>query len=97
MMRAAWQNISAGEVISGGSTITQQVIRNLYHYPRNIFFKILEMWYAVRLEYTLSKQEILEQYFNRIPFGNQTFGIEAAARMYLGKGAMTCHGPKRHF
>lgn len=87
MTRAAWQNISSGEVISGGSTITQQVIRNLYHFPRNIFFKILEMWYAVRLEYTLSKQEILEQYFNRIPFGNQTFGIEAAARMYLGKSA----------
>ncbi len=87
MMRAAWQNISSGEVISGGSTITQQVIRNIYYFPRNIFFKILEMWYAVRLEYTLSKQEILEQYFNRIPFGNQTFGIEAAARMYLGKGA----------
>jgi penicillin-binding protein 1C len=87
MTRAAWQNISSGEVISGGSTITQQVIRNLYHFPRNIFFKILEIWYAIRLEYTLSKQEILEQYFNRIPFGNQTFGIEAAARMYLGKGA----------
>ena len=87
MGRAAWQNISSGEVVSGGSTITQQVIRNLFHFPRNFFFKILEIWYAVRLEYTLSKQEILEHYFNRIPFGNQTFGIEAAAQMYLGKSS----------
>jgi penicillin-binding protein 1C len=87
LTRAAWQNISSGEVVSGGSTITQQVIRNLYHFPRNIFFKSIELWYAVRLENTLSKPDILEQYFNRIPFGNQTFGIEAAARLYLGKNA----------
>lgn len=87
LARAAWQNISSGQVVSGGSTITQQVIRNIYHFPRNIFFKAVEMWFAVRLEYTLSKKEILEQYFNRIPFGNQTFGIEAASQLYLGKSA----------
>ena len=87
LARAAWQNISSGEVVSGGSTITQQVIRNLFHFPRNIFFKTIELWYAVRLDHTLTKSEILEQYFNRIPFGNQTFGIEAAARLYLGKSA----------
>ncbi len=87
LARAAWQNISSRRIVSGGSTITQQVIRNLYHFPRNFFFKAVEIWYAVRLEYTLSKAEILEQYFNRIPFGNQTFGIEAASRLYFGKSA----------
>lgn len=87
LARALQQNITSGKVISGGSTVTQQVVRNLYHFPRNVFFKAVEMWYAVRLEYTLPKVKILEHYFNRIPYGNQTFGIEAAARLYLGKSA----------
>ena len=87
LTRATWQNASSGHVMSGGSTITQQVIRNIYHFPRTFFFKALEMWCAVRLEHTLSKDQILEQYFNRVPFGNQTFGIEAASQLYLGKSA----------
>ncbi len=84
LMRAAWQNVQAMEIVSGGSTITQQVVRNLYHFPRHPAFKLLEMWYAVRLEHTLDKSKILERYFNIIPFGNQTFGIDAAARLYFG-------------
>jgi len=87
VIRALYQNISGSGTISGASTITQQVIRNLYHFPRNIIFKFVEAWYAIRLEHTLDKSEILEQYFNRIPFGNQTFGIEAAAQLYFGKSA----------
>ncbi|HNL27801.1 MAG TPA: transglycosylase domain-containing protein, partial [bacterium] len=75
--RAIGQNIMAMSVVSGGSTISQQVIRNIYHFPRNPFYKLVELWYAIRLEYTLSKNEILAQYLNRIPFGNQTFGVEA--------------------
>jgi penicillin-binding protein 1C len=86
-VRALVQNLKAGKTISGASTITQQVIRNLYHPPRNIATKLVEMWMAVRLEHSLSKNEILEQYLNRIPFGNLTFGAEAASQLYFGKSA----------
>lgn len=86
-LRALVQNLQAGKTVSGASTITQQVIRNLYHHPRNIAAKIVEMWLAVRLEHSLSKDEILEQYLNRIPFGNLTFGAEAASQLYFGKSA----------
>jgi len=85
--RSLVQNISAFQFKSGGSTITQQVIRNVYHHPRTLFYKILEMWYALRLERMMSKDEILEQYLNRVPYGNQLFGIEAAARWYFEKPA----------
>lgn len=83
--RAARQNLTSGKIVSGASTITQQVIRNIYHPPRIWLFKVLEAWQAIRLEHTLTKSQILEQYFNRIPFGNQTFGVFAASEMYLGK------------
>lgn len=85
--RAVLQNIRAGETVSGGSTISAQLVRNLYGHPRNLFYKIIENWQAVRLEHTLKKNEILEHYLNRIPFGNQTFGIEAASQLYFGKSA----------
>ncbi len=88
-MRALEQNIRAGQTVSGASTITQQVIRNLYHLPRNLASKAIEIWLAVRLEHTLSKQDILEQYLNRIPFGNLTFGAEAACQLYFGKAAFS--------
>ena len=83
--RAIIQNIQARRVISGGSTLTQQVIKNIYHFPRNWFWKIVEIWYALRLETSLSKDEIITQYLNRIPYGNQTFGVNAASRFYFDK------------
>jgi penicillin-binding protein 1C len=83
--RALLQNIRHRRVVSGGSTITQQVIRNIFHHPRTLPYKILEAWYALRLEQTLTKDEILTQYLNRIPYGNQTFGIEAASHLYFNK------------
>ncbi|MCD6471742.1 penicillin-binding protein 1C [Candidatus Aerophobetes bacterium] len=83
--RAIIQNIRARRVISGGSTLSQQVIKNIYHFPRNWFWKIVEIWYAVRLETSLSKDEIITQYLNRIPYGNQTFGVNAASRFYFDK------------
>lgn len=85
--RALWQNLKLGKVVSGASTITQQVIRNIYRFPRNFFFKIIESWLSLRLENTLSKKEILAQYLNRIPYGNQTYGIEAAAQLYFAKSS----------
>jgi len=85
--RAFVQNMRSQKVISGASTITQQVVRNIYHFRRNVFAKILEAWLAIRLEHTLSKEDILIQYLNRISYGNQAYGIEAASRLYFDKPA----------
>ncbi len=87
LLRAMWQNVSTLSIVSGASTISQQTIKNIYHFPRTPFLKLIEMWMAVRLEYTLSKKEILEEYLNRIPFGNQTYGITSASQLYFGKTA----------
>ena len=85
VIRALWQNLKHREVISGASTISQQLVRNIYHGRRTLFSKIREAWLALRLERTLDKTEILVQYLNRISYGNQAFGIEAAARLYFDK------------
>lgn len=85
--RAVVQNITHGSMHSGGSGITQQVIRNVYHHPRTLIYKALEAWYALRLERMMTKDDILEQYLNRAPYGNQLFGAEAAARYYFQKPA----------
>ncbi|MDQ7065722.1 MAG: penicillin-binding protein 1C [candidate division KSB1 bacterium] len=83
--RAAWQNLRAGRIVSGGSTITQQLVRQIYPIQPTVFSKLQEIWLALRLEHTLSKVEILEQYINRVPFGNLNYGIDAAARFYFGR------------
>ncbi len=87
VLRAFVQNLRHGRVVSGASTITQQLVRNIYHSRRSVLAKAFEAWMAVRLEHTLNKNEILVQYLNRIPFGNQAYGIEAAARLYFDKPA----------
>jgi penicillin-binding protein 1C len=87
LLRAVWQNLSQGEVVSGASTITQQLARRIYHLPRHWFFKPVEALLALRLEIWLSKEQILEQYLNRVPFGNQVYGIGAAADLYFKKSA----------
>lgn len=87
LARAAWQNAQSGRIISGGSTLTQQLARQIYELPRQPLGKAVEMWLAMRLERSLSKPEILEQYLNRAPFGNQCFGIAAASRLYFNKPA----------
>ena len=87
VLRALLQNLRHGEVVSGASTITQQLVRTLYPGRRDIWAKLREAWLALRLERTLSKREILIQYINRIPYGNQVYGIEAASRLYLDKSS----------
>ncbi|MDI6792701.1 MAG: transglycosylase domain-containing protein [bacterium] len=86
VLRAAWQNIRTGRIVSGGSTITQQLVRNLIPHPRTLLSKLIEMHQALRLEHTLTRSQILEQYLNRVSFGNQIFGIAAASNLYFGKG-----------
>ncbi len=77
------------ERISGTSTITQQLARNVYlpdtKSERSLGRKIAEAWYTVRLEMTLSKKDILEAYLNTIYLGNSSYGVGAAARSYFSK------------
>ncbi len=90
--RAAWINLRGGEVIAGGSTITQQVARNLLLDPsqraeRTVERKLREMILAVRLQNAYSKADVLALYLNQSYFGNLAYGIDAAARAYFGKSA----------
>jgi penicillin-binding protein 1C len=87
VLRAAWQNLRARRVVAGGSTLTQQLARTLVPRPRTLWGKAQEGAWALRLEAHLSKEEILVQYLNRVPFGNNTFGVEAASELYFGRRA----------
>jgi monofunctional biosynthetic peptidoglycan transglycosylase len=82
------KNWEKGKVKVGGSTITQQLAKNLYLSPaRTPWRKLRELAIAWRLERELSKKRILELYLNVIEFGPRTFGVEAAARHYMGAPA----------
>jgi len=88
LLRAAWQNLRAGEVVAGGSTITQQLAKNLFLTPeRSLRRKLQELALALWLEARLSKNEILTLYLNRVYLGAGAYGVEAAARRYFGKSA----------
>lgn len=84
--RAFWQNIKAGEIVSGGSTITMQVARMARgNNERSYFQKAIEIWLALRLELKYSKDEILRLYANHAPFGGNVVGINAAAWRYYDR------------
>jgi len=83
--RAAWQDLRAGRVISGGSTLTMQVARLLDPHPRTFGGKVRQLWRALQLEWHLSKRDILTLYLNRAPFGGTLQGVGAASWAYLGK------------
>lgn len=75
-----------GVIRQGGSTITQQIIKNLFLTPeRTISRKIAEAWLAIQIENKFSKQQILEIYLNQVYWGHNAYGIEAAANTYFGK------------
>jgi penicillin-binding protein 1A len=100
VMRAAWNDLIAHEVVQGGSTITMQLVKNVYagHYetdrktgqttyvvpPRTFTQKVREALLAMKLERTYSKDEILATYLNTIYFGHGAYGVEAAAQAYWG-------------
>ena len=84
--RAIKQNISNGKTISGGSTLSMQVIRlSEQGKARTIFRKFLEMNKALRLELRYSKEEILQLYYTHAPFGGNIVGIETASYRYYGR------------
>ena len=84
--RAAWSNWRSGRTVSGASTITQQLIKNLVLTPKQTLRrKAQEVRLARELELRLSKDEILELYLNRVYFGSGAYGLDAAAQHYFGK------------
>jgi len=90
MARAAWTNLRSGAVVQGGSTITQQLAKNLYYSPRRTLVrKLKESLAAFILELKYGKEEILESYLNEIYLGQNgavsIYGIGEAARQYFGK------------
>jgi penicillin-binding protein 1C len=85
--RAVWLNARAGELAYGGSTVTQQLAGVLEPRPRTLIGKLLESRDAVRLERTLGKDRILEEYLNRVEYGRLARGAEAAAQRFFDKPA----------
>ncbi len=86
--RAAWANQRAGRVVQGGSTLSQQLAKDLFLTPdQTLKRKLQEAVLAWRLESAMSKDEVLELYLNRIFFGANTFGVDGASRTYFGKPA----------
>jgi penicillin-binding protein 1A len=86
IVRAFVRNLLAGEVVQGGSTITQQVVKALLLSPKRTYLhKLKEVILAYRLDLALSKDEILHIYLNQIYLGSGAYGVEAAARTYFDK------------
>ncbi len=86
IMRAAAANTVAGETVSGASTITQQLVKNLVlHSGQTMQRKAQEITLARQLEKRMTKDEILSLYLNRVYFGSGLYGIDAASRFYFGK------------
>ena len=86
ILRAALKNFGAGRSKQGASTITQQLARNTFPLGgRNLQRKLLEVYVARRIELTLTKDQILEYYLNRIYLGSGLYGVEAAAKGYFNK------------
>ena len=84
LARALWVNLRAGHTVQGGSTITQQLAKNLFLKPdRNLKRKIQEALMALWIEHRFTKDQILTIYLNRVYLGSGTYGVDAAARRYF--------------
>ncbi|MBI3900093.1 MAG: penicillin-binding protein 1C [Gammaproteobacteria bacterium] len=89
LLRASWQWLCTGEIVSGGSTLTMQVARLLDPHGRTLGGKLKQILRALQLEWHLSKSEILTLYLNLAPYGGPIEGVQAASFAYLGKPAKT--------
>ncbi len=91
IMGAIKESVFSGDSIGGTSTISQQLARNVYlsetKSVRSLNRKVTEAWYTVLLERSLTKEQIMEAYLNTIYLGNNSYGVEAAARSYFDKPA----------
>jgi penicillin-binding protein 1A len=88
LLRALYVNVTSGDLVQGGSTITQQLAKNVFLTPeRSLHRKGQELLLSFWLEHNFTKTQILELYLNRVYFGSGTFGVDAAARRYFGRTA----------
>lgn len=88
LMRAVWTNLTAGEIREGGSTITQQFVKNaLLTQERTFIRKIQEAFLSFEVERRYNKMQILGIYMNQIYFGEGAYGVETASQLYYGKNA----------
>lgn len=92
VFRALTTNLKAGKVVQGGSTITQQMVKNLFitedeRYKRTLWRKVRELTIALEVEQKYDKDKILEIYLNQVYFGNRAYGVERAAQRYFSKSA----------
>jgi len=86
ILRALIRDLKSGDFSEGGSTITQQLAKNIFLYAdKTLERKLKEAGYALKIELTLSKDKILEAYLNHVYFGEGRWGIQNAARFYFGK------------
>ncbi len=88
ILRATGRNLMYGRIVEGGSTITQQLARNLFlSRQKTLFRKLAEVLLAIQIERRFTKDEILEYYLNQIYLGHNAYGVEAASDAYFGKHA----------
>jgi len=88
IIRAAWQDLLHRSAVQGGSTITQQYVKNIYTGDeKSIFRKVKEAMLAIKLEHRYTKQQILQKYLNTIYWGHGAYGVEAASQTYFGHHA----------
>ena len=89
IVRAFWENLTAGEIRSGASTITQQIVRSVILEDTSVSFdrKLVEAFVAMEVASQYSKTDILDIYINEFFFGNQSYGVEAAAEFYFDSSA----------
>jgi len=88
VVRAFMANLEQGRTVEGGSTLTMQLVKNLFLSPKRAFSrKVAEGVLALRLEQILGKDQILEMYLNQVYWGHNTYGIETASESYFGKHA----------
>jgi penicillin-binding protein 1A len=93
--RALWRDVTEGKVVEGGSTLTQQLVRNLYiSRERTVSRKLREACLAIELSRKWPKDRILREWMNTVYFGNHAYGIEAAAQTYFSKHAKALNLPE---
>jgi penicillin-binding protein 1A len=95
ILRALWADVHAGKVVEGGSTISQQLVRNMYVGRERTFErKIKEACLAMKLSDRWSKAKILQTYLNTVYYGNHAYGVEAAAQTYFSRRAANLDLPQ---
>ena len=95
ILRASWANLRAGRIVQGGSTITQQLSKNIFLTSRRTLErKLKEFLLTLEVERRFSKDEIMELYLNQIYFGAGTYGVDAASHVYFGKRVQDLNLPE---